>query len=34
MRAFDIPFVSVTYKWHADVQAVRVEYGRKVEVER
>jgi hypothetical protein len=34
MRAFDIPLVTVTYKWHADVQALRVEYRRKMEIER
>ena len=34
MCEYDSPLVTVTYKWHADVQAIRLEYGRKMGVER
>jgi len=34
LYAFERPLVTVTYKWHADVHAVRIEYGRKMGAER
>jgi hypothetical protein len=34
MFAFDWPLVTMTYKWHADIHAFRMEYGGRMGAER